>query len=53
VNGNTLLLILVPFAFLAGALAVFLAMSARHDVHPLEEQMEVERHRSPLRSSGW
>jgi hypothetical protein len=36
VSGNTLLLILVPFAFLAGGLAVFMAMSARNDVHALE-----------------
>jgi hypothetical protein len=47
VNGNTILLILVPFAFLAGALAVFLAMSARHDLHPLEEPMERERRVRP------
>jgi hypothetical protein len=47
VNGNTLLLILVPFAFLSGALAVFLAMSARHDVHALESRMEPERRVRP------
>jgi hypothetical protein len=41
------LLILVPFAFLAGALAVFLAMTARHDMHPLGEPMERERRVRP------
>ncbi len=46
-NGNTLLLILVPFAFLAGGLAVFLAMSARHEVHALEVGMEPERRVRP------
>jgi hypothetical protein len=47
VNGNTLLLILIPFAFLAGGLAVFLAMTARHGVHALEEGMDPERRVRP------
>jgi hypothetical protein len=47
VNGNTLLLILVPFAFLAGGLAVFLAVSARHAVPALEPGMEPGRRVRP------
>jgi hypothetical protein len=43
VNGNTLLLILIPFAFLAGGMAVFLLMSARHGMRALEEGMEPDR----------
>jgi hypothetical protein len=43
VDGNTLVLILIPFAFLAGGIAVFLAMSARHGMRALEEGMEPER----------
>jgi len=43
VNGNTLLLILIPFAFLAGGIAVFLATSARHGINPLEEGIESKR----------
>ncbi len=46
-NGNTLLLILVPFAFLAGGLAVFLAMSARHGIDVPDEWMEPERRVRP------
>ena len=46
-NGNTLLLILVPFAFLAGGLAAFLAMSARHGLDALEEETEPERRVRP------
>jgi len=47
VNGNTLLLILVPFAFLAGGIAAFLAMSARHAVHAIEPGMEPGRRVRP------
>jgi hypothetical protein len=47
VNGNTLLLILVPFAFLAGGLAAFLAMSARHGLDALEEETEPGRRLRP------
>jgi len=47
VNGNTLLLILVPFAFVAGGLAVFLAISARREVHAREKGMEPERRVRP------
>ena len=46
-SGNTLLLILVPFAFLAGGLAVFLAMSAGNGIHAPEEAMEPERRVRP------
>ncbi len=46
-SGNTLLLILVPFAFLAGGIAVFMAMSARNDVHALKGGMEPERRVRP------
>lgn len=46
-NGNTLLLILVPFAFLAGGLAAFLAMSARHGLDALEEETEPGRRPRP------
>ncbi len=42
-NGNTLLLILVPFAFLVGGVAAFLAMSARHGIHVLDEGVEPDR----------
>jgi hypothetical protein len=47
VNGNTLLLILIPFAFIAGGLAVFLAMSARRRIDVLNEGMEPERRVGP------
>jgi hypothetical protein len=43
VDGRTLLLILVPFAFLAGGLTVFMATSARHGIQALEEDPEHAR----------
>lgn len=46
-SGTTLLLVLVPFAFLAGGLAVFLSMSARNGIHAQEEAMEPERRVRP------
>ena len=46
-DGNTLLLILIPFAFLALGLAVFLAMSARHGMDALQEEMEPKRRVRP------
>jgi hypothetical protein len=47
VNGNTLLLILIPFALILGCLAVFLAMSAGHRIDALDEGVEPERRVRP------
>jgi hypothetical protein len=47
VDGNTLLLILVPFAFLVGGIAAFLTMSARHRVGALDGGLEPDRRVRP------
>jgi hypothetical protein len=43
VDGKTLLLILVPFAFLAGGIAVFLVMSATNGTRAVEDGEEPDR----------
>ncbi len=46
-NGNTLLLILIPFAFMVGGLAVFLAMTVRRGIDVLDGGVESERRVRP------